>query len=334
MKEADKRARITVAYGGLLLLRQQLSKDPNYRSTRAHLFAVPNDKEKSPELVRAVKTKDWQRDYIQRLVDAEILKKGSENGQDLYSADPDKVEVLIADHDNWGLRLSKFLFPREAGIPNELAEDDDESEDESGSDKGFAPSTTPAPEDEEGPILQMGERSVTALIRLLNSVREQQEMNVSLMKHVLVQYEAVETAINREREQTKEISQAEKEFPNYVKNRLKELEAKIDKQYESLSFAAKTLARVEADIKSLPSMVSSILPSISKMLGVPEGKTLTIHVDSLMKHYLVKLTGREMGTLRDLLSGLRAKIADLDAVEDLAMRTVEAIEKQGEQDEL
>src|SRR5262245_904786 len=127
MREADKRARITVAYSGLVMLQSQLANNARYKSTRNHLVAVPKNEAKSPEIINAVRRKDWQKDYVLRLVEAGILKKVSEGSQELYyPPDPKEIDLIIADHDKYGLRLSRFLFPREAGIPAELDEDEED----------------------------------------------------------------------------------------------------------------------------------------------------------------------------------------------------------------
>lgn len=315
MKEADKRARITVAYGGLLLLRKQLSEDPNYKSTRAHLFALPKGTEKNPEIVKAVKTKDWQKDYLQRLIDAELLEKITENSQELYRAlDIDEIGKIIEDHDNWGLRLSRFLFPREAGIPAELAEDEGEEEDES-----ELPEPEPlAAKDSTDAFLQMSERSVETMIRLLNRIQEQLEMNTQLMKLTADQHIIVDKALTKSQEiLEKESSQAKQEFPNFVKNRFKELEDRLTSIEESTSTGARTLTRLDAGLAALATAVGSIAPTVSQ------------RIEDLARHYAKSLFEKvdQVGAVRAVISELRSKLSDLSAVEDLAMKVIDTVEK-------
>ena len=329
MKEADKRARITVAYGGLALLKKQLSENPNYKSTRAHLFAMPKGEEKNLEIVKALKTKDWQKDYLQRLIDAELLVKVSENGQELYyPSNIDEIGKIIEDHDNWGLRLSKFLFPREAGIPNELAEDDAEEQD----DEGGLPKPEPnlAEKDDSESILKMSEQSVKAMVKLLGRIQELLTMNLEMMKLTAEQHKTVDLALRGTQElleKDQELTQAEQEFPRYVKNQFKELENRLSKLEESASTGARTLARLDAGITALSANLGTLVPKISSLLGLTEGQTLMSQLGPILREALGNL--KQTGSIRDVLAELRAKIKDLSAVEDLAMKAVESIE-QGE----
>lgn len=324
MKEADKRARITVAYGGLILLRDRVEKDPNNWCTRTHLFALPKDGEKVTENIKAMRTKSWQRDYVQRLVDAGILAKMTRAGQELYyPPDLTTITQLIDDHDNYGLRLSRFLFPREAGIPLESPEEGGDEESESG---GSEADEEEVVESTDGGIIQMDGASVTALLRLLRTLEEGRLMHATLMKAVLDQYKLVEEGVNRDREER----QADREFPSYVKNRFKELDAKMGKVEEALNFSGRTLTRMDAAVNSLSSMVSSLAHNLTLAIPTSLSQELTKKLRAVIglpeKQTLLEALENK-GSLRDTLAEFRVRLQDLRAVEELALKAVESSEK-------
>lgn len=320
MREADKRARILVAYGGLVLLSHRVSKDPQYKSTRAHLFAVPKDEDTSPELVKAIKTKDWQRDYIKRLIDAGLLERVVEGSQELYTL-PDlrEIDKIIADHDTYGLRLSRFLFPREAGIPQELEEDEEvvEPTEDKSPPEGAA---------EQNYDLQLSGKTVERLVGLLNGLHKQQEMNVALMKGVIDQYKLVEKALADKSHEVLDYTQADKDFHNFVKNKFKDLEQRLGKQEEATGFSARTLTRLDAGISVLAAAITPIVPKLSELLGLRDGQTLLKEIEVALSLYFGKLSKVDSG--QQVLSELRSKIKDLSAIEDLAMRAIESMEEE------
>lgn len=334
MKEADKRARITVAYGGLVLLLSELQKDPEYKSPRRLLFALPKGGEKVPENVKAVRTKDWQRDYLQRLVDANILIKITESGQEFYQTrDMTVIAGLIADHDKYGLRLSKFLFPREAGIPPELDDEGEAEEEEPEEEVEPEKAEEPEAPEQKTLALEMGPRELKRLIQLLNDIIKDREMTLALMRGVLDQYKTVEQLALRDQEER----QVDRELPNYMKNRFKDLDDRLSKIEEALNFSGRTQARVEAGIDALSKMVSSLAHNLTlavptnllqeltkrlnSVLGIPEAQTLWGALSAQIRAF------EQKGSLRDTLAELRVKIQDLQAVEELALKAIDSTEK-------
>ena len=151
-------------------------------------------------------------------------------------------------------------------------------------------------------------------------------MQVSLMKAVLDQYKLVEEAVTKDREER----QADRELPNYIKNRFKELDSKVEKLEEAFNFSGRTLTRVDGAVNALSSMVSSLAHNLSlavptslpqeltkklrSILGLPEKQTLLEALES-------------KGSLRDTLAELRVRLQDLQAVEELALKAIESSEK-------
>lgn len=326
MKEADKRARITVAYGGLALLQQRFENDPSYRSTRLKLFAVPRDEPQDPSIIKAVRSKDWQRDYIKRLVDAGVLIKNSEDSQELYyPSAPRIVAEIIEDHDKYGLRLSKFLFPNEAGMPKELieSEEEDSDEDEPTDLKERSAEYVKA-EARTGPEALDG-RDIS---RQLGALLMAQNLNTDFQRQVVLALQGVEARL------PEAPTQSDREFYSYMKNRFKDLDARLGKIEESMHLSSRTLTRVDAGMNSLSTLVTSAIAGlkpmdmateafkhIRPMLGLTEGQTLA----GLLAERFKLLEGGSL--LRSTLTELRAKLSDLQAIEELALKAIEASEK-------
>ena len=141
MKDVDKRARITVALHGLILLLDEHTKNTGVHGncvTRNDLFAVPHNQKHNPDLKNAIRSRTWQKPYVKRLVDAGILAHKRIDSQDVYyPVHVPKLVDLIQDHEepNYGLRLSQFIFPSEAGLPKELRGSPDHVE-EAGAENG------------------------------------------------------------------------------------------------------------------------------------------------------------------------------------------------------
>lgn len=331
MKEADKRARITVAYGGLVVLQDEYSKDEDHYCTRNNLFRIPKERDDDPELVKAIRSRGWQKPYVQRLVDAGLIVKFQVDSQDVYQpADDSCIKALFADHDNLGLRLSKFLFPSEAGLPAELA-----------------PLVESEPVEVRAEVktdVQEGDTEETKFVvvksfdmsLMLSALRE--------MSDVLLDTRGKIEELNKP--QPQKSTQADNEVIPYMRNRMKELDSRLSAmeqalkgQHSALALATNTLFRVDAGVQSLTSSVSATIEAVHKMnsgaiaaavhnavqkiLGfsdAPKGTTLM----SFMRGALQELRGEHQ--LRETLAELRAKLKDLHAVEELAMRAIEETE--------
>jgi hypothetical protein len=325
MKEADKRGRIVVAYNGLEKLLFLLRDDPTYKSTRSGLFAVPRGQEKVPEYHKALRTKDWQRDYVARLVEAELLEKATKDGQDFYyPSDPGAIQRIITDHDNHGLKLSKFLFPREAGIPDELL--GDEVEDEPVKEDSAATKELQAEKSQV--TVTLDPEVLEKCLGLLNHMARERNATRDVLETVASTYAGVETAINKLTEE----KQIDRDFPNYMKNRVKELTEKITLLEKKLTdndnhilVANRTLARIEADQKSLMPGFADGFGMILTALGVAKGSNLVQHIEASIKKHVGRSSNANLA--RDVFAQLRAKLQDLEAIDDLAMKAVESMEK-------
>lgn len=351
MKEVDKRARITVAYGGLVMLAKQTHKNPKAKVTRAQLFALPTDNENDPALVKAARTKSWQKGYIERLISAGLLTQVVEGGQEFYRAISDTaIAALIADHDNYGLSLSKFLFPHEAGMPPELLESEGNAEDEDEDTVtlkvlvdpqgggGFADALGKAfaepkeDESEDAPYDPAADPSYLGAIRGLRAFVDAVDAKLNHIAEGVKVVVLEAEVIRRELEQ----SQAEKEFVSYVKNRFKELDERLKKIENSTATTSRTLTDIDTTFQAF---LISLIPN-----WVEFGEKLNGGIVTELKSYLhqeiqptlvnihtgIQQLWKRLGTVdsaKGVLLEFRNRLGDLRAVEDLAMKVIETAEK-------
>jgi len=329
MKEADKRARIALAYGGLLRLQEYCKVNKDHKETRLHLLALDgrDKRNDSPEVIKARRSKEWQKDYVNRLVDAGILIRVHENSQDLYyPADLEVIPKILKDHDEYGLRLSKFLFPNEAGIPPELQEDEGEEKLEEENDETEEGEVVEA---QLADVMEQMAKHIKAIASNLNVMREAYNLQSDTLLSAIRKLDDL-SLMNAP-------SQSEKEFPSYVKNRFKEIDEKLDRMTERLNrtsdgvtTAGVLLSKVDAGLQALHKMTPEWFQWLAGLIGLQPQETMSTLLDKKLTFYLGKLTGDQ--ALKDVLAELRTKLRDLSSIEDLALKAIEAAEGKEGQD--
>lgn len=336
MKEAEKLARIEVVYAGLEALRINTTAVPGLKTTRANLFQPPR-KRPNAEHLKVLRKKEWQRDCIQRLVDAELLEKVVEDGQEFYvPLNAAGISELLSDHNNYGLRLSKFIFPKEAGLPQELLDKEEEAVEEPDSDEDSdEDSEESEEEDDDAAALLTKEAELVKVVgQTARCLIDQSQISIKLMQEILAQYEELNGAT-----ESKEETQAQKEFQSYIKNRFKEMDEKLISIDNRIINNAKVTAQLRDALASYPAIAEATLAKVTALFGFSEENNLVSVINNLLATHFTNLKGRldttldkylgkltNAGLVRDSLAELRLKIKDLKAVEDLAIKVIEATE--------
>jgi hypothetical protein len=116
VKESEERARLAVAMESLLLITCPKDKGGlgGGPATRGVMMVAPGSERSNPEIYKALKSKHWQRAFLDRLVEADMFTVERKGNTDFYSTGPgvDKlVDHLFDDYkNNYGILLSKIVF--------------------------------------------------------------------------------------------------------------------------------------------------------------------------------------------------------------------------------
>jgi hypothetical protein len=128
MSEAEKRARLTVAYDAI----QNLLKNSNAQGlTRKEIFIADTKRQTTStrvELITAMAKKPWQQELLRKLREQKIIFEEKEHGQTRYQVEVDyALRNLIEDVEDEGdhvfdanLRLSALLWPRDVILPEAI----------------------------------------------------------------------------------------------------------------------------------------------------------------------------------------------------------------------
>jgi len=290
MKDVDKRARIKVALAGLALLLQNCLKDKNYASTRNNLIAMPKGDEQDQAILNAIRSRTWQKPYVKRLVAAGILKH--QDADTYQPVDLKELGALIIDHEepNYGLRLSQFIFPSEAGLPKELRGDTSSEVEEEVVDSEEA---TEEVNDEMIVIKSFDmQLMIASLQRLVEGTRDLQDEMRRLNK-------------------AKDESQQNTEVIPYMRNRTRELNKRLDDLEVLIQglhggniAIASAVARIDAtvagavssmrvihdkvaqlDAGAVASAVTSAVRESLGFTGAPDGTTLVMFMRETFKRF-------------------------------------------------
>jgi hypothetical protein len=308
MKDVDKRARQTVALGGLIMLLHEYSRNSSHSVTRNHLFAVPVGEEGDPYLTKAIHSRGWQKPYVKRLVSAKILSvKHAESQETYYPSDVDKLLELIEDHKepNYGLRLAQFIFPNEAGLPVELR---DHGQDEEPGEEVEAPSERDVP----SKTYRITSSEVVNLISALDRMTKEIGVDKGVIKTRL---------------------QQDSEVLLHLRNRMKELDKRLLPLEQAVSQSYQILKRVESGTDSLLATINvvqtklelcgadhiatAITSAVNASFGFASGTTLATFMRAAIKRFDSQ---RGKGALAERAI---AAADDLKAAVDLFLQTSE-----------
>lgn len=115
--DAQKRARAEVALNGLVYL---LSVDEPV--PRRMLFVPPSPTSTNKLQVEQALKKPWQTQFLDRLVEDNVLRRIELDGQISYElVSRQKIADIVADHRSSGLKLSKYLWPGSVITPGTVA---------------------------------------------------------------------------------------------------------------------------------------------------------------------------------------------------------------------
>lgn len=129
--EAEKRGRLTLTSLGFQnLIRFGESSEDTQGITRAQIFAVNGHKVTSQEAKEIAQADDrsWQNDLLTRLMEQELIVRTSERpgkkGHLYRPANLNKLQTILDDHESFGFKLAKLVFPGEVTDPTVETEEE------------------------------------------------------------------------------------------------------------------------------------------------------------------------------------------------------------------
>ena len=317
MKEIEKRARVTVAYGGLRNMHLACKADPQGAMSRKNMFLAPAE---LPEgmtekaLTKAMMTKAWQREFLRKMVEAKMLHKSMLDGQDAYQPfDLVVIKDLLDQHDNGGLRLFQFLFPSDAGTPKELRGEENlpppgtdvelESAEARGGEEDLAPDAE-----------EIGFRTLQAL-----------SSNMRVLSEAV---QSIDTKLNKVLEVDDEQSQVESELIPYMRNRSKEQEALLTSIKDMLAVHIKEQEKERTRAQDWDQAMHTNIVAIHTMVRALPGvqKVMEVLSNHLRLHKASDLADRA-------ITAFKERVENLGAAEDLMLRISEVSDEERRQHE-
>lgn len=197
LKLDSKQARLRLAVYAV----GRLSKSEEEPWGMRHLFSpLTDDDQEDPELAKQARGKSWRRTFIQRLIDADLVEKVSNNGAVAYEGvDQAILREMVEetdDEDHPGQTVKHFLLPqyydpspglRARIYPDNFIHDDGETEEEK---KATAKDEVEEDEEEESsgdPMAELIGFQVTLLStaqELLGEVKKVREDQATLLTEV------------------------------------------------------------------------------------------------------------------------------------------------------
>lgn len=249
MNELDQKARLDMALSAL----QLLAGEESGWHTRKNMFVPPVSpgtvgKKMEAAYNKAIKTRKWQNDVLERWLKDGIVEHTKEGGQDLYhAAIPGEIRRIIVDHNEDGLKLSKFVFPHLVSLPGEYTDKLEKAEESDDSDK-----------DTEDTEQDMGEETVSVLTA---AVYKQNGILAELLDIVRNGHIEVAQSINAhsdalmksDKEFARLLGSMEKEIHG-VKKRVSELETTVVAVREQLASGQAALNATKTALKDASSM--------------------------------------------------------------------------------
>ena len=304
--EAEKRARIEVCYEGLLHLISEEGADGD-AVKRSHLFALRRGPmEKSADHVKAMKSATWQKEFVKRLLADGIVKRERVDNQDRYTAaNIPRIKHILKDHDDFGLLLSKYLFPSEVTIPVERAEP------EANEPQPETPQQSDSVDIPDDPLLviyKLTERMSKALVSL-----------VPFFKILTDQSEALSAEMESDREGVAN-----------VKNRMKGLETQVSQILSTVSntsalvkenVSAEGVAEAVAEVVA-KQMHQSAIPAevLDSLKQIPEIKSMATQsyakICALEEAIEQERADRTLKAVRDLNSGIDLMLSAIETLQE------------------